>query len=173
MSKIGFYTGLCWSASFILAMLSLTQPAWGFAGNFLGVLSIWVAGVQLRALQAQLPTGQELWGVRHRWHKSLQVQLLAALLCTFVQYLYFRFFDNGRMLTALTEVYTDPTYTEVLKQTMPELKPQEVLDVISQITLTDLTMNFLIANSFLAILLSLPTAFVARLKKNNTNTPNK
>lgn len=165
MSKIGFFTGLCWSASFILAMFSLTQPAWGFAGNILGVLSIWVAGVQLRNMQAQLPSGTEPWGVRQRWHKSLVAQLLAALLCTFVQYIYFRYIDNGRLLTALTLVYTDPTYTDTLIQAMPDFKPQEVLDAISKITLQDLVLNFLVMNSFIALLLSLPTAFVARERK--------
>ena len=89
ISRIGFFTGLCWSASFVLAMLSLTQPSWGFAGNLLGVLSIWVAGVQLRAMQMSIPKEESHWGVRQRWHKSLQVQLLAALFCTFVQYVYF------------------------------------------------------------------------------------
>lgn len=165
ISKIGFYTGLCWSASFLLAMLSLTQPAWGFAGNLLGVLSIWVAGVQLRAAQESMPKEEEPWGVRHRWHKSLQVQLLAALLCTFVQYMYFRHVDNGRMLTALTEVYTNPEYTELMKQAVPEYKPQDVLDLLSQITLRDLAINFLVLNSFLAIVLSIPTAFVAAVRK--------
>ena len=165
ISKIGFYTGLCWSASFLLAMLSLTQPAWGFAGNLLGVLSIWVAGVQLRAAQESMPKEEESWGVRHRWHKSLQVQLLAALLCTFVQYMYFRYVDNGRMLTALTEVYTNPEYTELMKQAVPEYKPQDVLDLLSQITLRDLAINFLVLNSFLAIVLSIPTAFVAAVRK--------
>lgn len=165
ISKIGFYTGLCWSASFLLAMLSLTQPAWGFAGNLLGVLSIWVAGVQLRAAQASMPKEEEPWGVRHRWHKSLQVHLLAALLCTFVQYMYFRYVDNGRMLTALTEVYTNPEYTELMKQAVPGYKPQDVLDLLSQITLRDLAINFLVLNSFLAIVLSIPTAFVAAVRK--------
>ena len=165
ISRIGFFTGLCWSASFVLAMLSLTQPSWGFAGNLLGVLSIWVAGVQLRAMQMSIPKEESHWGVRQRWHKSLQVQLLAALFCTFVQYVYFRYVDNGRMLTALTEVYTNPQYTDLLKQSMPEFKPQDILDVFSQITLTDLTINFLLVNSFLAIVLSLPTAFVARSRK--------
>lgn len=165
ISKIGFFTGLCWSASFILAMLSLTNPSWGFAGNFLGVLSIWVAGVQLRAAQMPLATDNQLWGVRQRWHKSLQVQLLAGLLCTFMQYVYFRFFDNGRMLTVLTEVYTSPEYTELIKEAVPDFTPQQVLEMLSQISLTELALNFLIINAFLAIVLSIPTAFVARLKK--------
>ena len=165
ISKIGFYTGLCWSASFILAMLSLTQPAWGFAGNFLGVLSIWVEGVQLRAAQTSMPKDEAYWGVRQRWHKSLQVQLLAALVCTFAQYIYFRYVDNGRMLTVLTEVYTNPEFAELMKQAMPEYKPQDILDMLSQITLRDLAINFMLMNSFLAIVLSLPTAFVARLRK--------
>ena len=119
----------------------------------------------MRAAQASMPKEETPWGVRQRWHKSLQVQLLAALVCTFVQYIYFRYVDNGRMLTVLTEVYTNPEYTELMKQAMPEYKPQDVLNLLSQITLRDLAVNFMLMNSFLAIVLSLPTAFVARFRK--------
>ena len=69
------------------------------------------------------------------------------------------------MLTVLTEVYTNPEYTELMKQAMPKYKPQDVLNLLSQITLRDLAINFMLMNSFLAILLSLPTAFVARFRK--------
>jgi hypothetical protein len=48
---------------------------------------------------------------------------------------------------------------------MPEYKPQDVLNLLSQITLRDLAINFMLMNSFLAIVLSLPTAFVARFRK--------
>ena len=164
ISKIGFFTGLCWSVSFVLAMLSLTQPVWGFAGNFLGVLSIWGAGVQLRIYQQMSIEKSQVWGIRTRWHKSLIVQLLAAVLCTFVQYLYFRYFDNGRMLTALTELYTNPVYTDAMKEAMPKYNPQEVIDLLSKITFADLTSTFMLMNSLLAIVLSIPTAFVARVK---------
>lgn len=166
MSKIGFYTGLCWSASFILAMFSLTQPAWGFAGNFLGILSIWVAGFQLRTLQTSSSADSHPWGVRKRWHKSLQAQLLAAILCTFVQYMYFRYVDNGRLLTALTEIYSNPLYADAMKQAVPGSDAKEMLALMSQISLTDLTLNFLVFNSFIAIVLSIPTALVAKVKVN-------
>lgn len=164
MSRIGFYTGLCWSASFILAMLSLTQPVWGFAGNLLGIASIWVAGWQLRVWQMKNPDKEHLWGVRQRWHKSLLVQMLAALLCTFVQYLYFRYMDNGEMMSILTELYSNPANVETLKQMVPEYDPKEVVTLLTQITLRDLTFNLLVVNAMLALLLSIPTAFVARYK---------
>lgn len=164
MSRIGFYTGLCWSASFILAMLSLTQPAWGFAGNLLGVASIWVAGWQLRVWQMNNTDKAHLWGVRQRWHKSLLVQMLAALLCTFVQYLYFRYMDNGEMMSILTELYSNPANAETLKQMMPEYDPKEVITLLTQITLRELTINLLVVNAMLALILSIPTAFVAKYK---------
>lgn len=164
MSRIGFYTGLCWSASFILAMLSLTQPVWGFAGNLLGIASIWVAGWQLRVWQMKNTDKDHLWGVRQRWHKSLLVQMLAALLCTFVQYLYFRYMDNGEMMSILTELYSNPANVETLKQMVPEYDPKEVVTLLTQITLRDLTFNLLVVNAMLALVLSIPTAFVARYK---------
>lgn len=163
LSKIGFYTGLCWSASFLFAMLSLRQPALGFAGNLIGVASIWVAGWQLRAMQ--MNDVKEAWGVRSRWHKSLQTQLLAALVCTFVQYAYFQFFDNGAMMQALTEIYTNPINAEALKQMLPEYEPQQVLDMLSTISLKDIVINMLVMNAFLAIILSLPTTVVAKWRK--------
>ena len=52
-----------------------------------------------------------------------------------------------------------------MKQAVPEYKPQDVLDLLSQITLRDLAINFLVLNSFLAIVLSIPTAFVAAVRK--------
>lgn len=162
ISKIGFFTGLCWSASFLIAMYSLTNPAWGFAGNLIGMLSIWVAGVQLRAFQMLLPADAQPWNMSTRWQKSIMVQLLAAVLCTFVQYIYFRFVDGGRLLTIMTETYNNPAFIESMKEIMPEYKPEMVLDMLSQISLTSLTMNFLIINVLLALLLSVPTAFVAR-----------
>lgn len=167
LSKIGFYTGLCWSLSFILVMLSLTQPAWGFAGQLLGIGSIWVAGWQLRMWQAAAvkEDASALWGVRQRWHMSLYAQLLAALLCTCVQYLYFRYVDNGEMLRVMTDVYTNPANAEALKQMMPEFDPKETIAMLSQISLRELTLNFMVMNAFVALMLSLPTAMVARQRK--------
>lgn len=162
MSKIGFYTGLCWSASFLIAMYSLTNPAWGFAGNLIAILSIWVAGVQLRAFQMLLPADAQPWSMGTCWQKSILVQLLAAVLCTFVQYIYFRFVDGGRLLTIMTETYNNPAFIDSMKEIMPEYKPEMILDMLSQISLTTLTMNFLIINVILAFILSIPTAFVAR-----------
>ena len=62
-------------------------------------------------------------------------------------------------------IYTTPEFADLMKQAMPEYKPQDILDMLSQITLRDLAINFMLMNSFLAIVLSLPTAFVARLRK--------
>lgn len=164
MYKIGFYTGLCWSASFLLAMLSLTQPVFGLTGNLVGLASILVAGWMLRAMQMTDSADAQPWGVHRRWRMSLHVQMLAAVLCLFVQYMYFRYVDNGRFLTSLADIYYSPQYSEMMQQLMPDSKPQDVLDAFSKITLNELALNFFVVTSFLAIILSIPTAIVARVK---------
>ena len=68
------------------------------------------------------------------------------------------------MLTSMTEIYSDPANIEALKQMVPDYKPEDMIAMLSQITFSQLTLNFLVINSFLAIVLSLPTAFVARVK---------
>ncbi len=161
--KVGFYTGLCWSGSFLLAMFSLSQPMFGLTGNLLGLASIWVAGWMLRKVQAE-DHASEPWGVSQRWRMSLKAQMLAAVLCLFVQYMYFRYIDNGHFLSAAIEMYSQPEYAEMLQQMAPGSKPQDILDAFSAIPLNLLALNFLLINSLFAIVLSIPTAFVARMK---------
>lgn len=164
MYKIGFYTGLCWSASFLLAMLSLTQPVFGLTGNLVGLASILVAGWLLRAMQMTDDADAQPWGVHRRWRMSLQAQMLAAVLCLFVQYMYFRYVDNGHFMASLVDIYSNPQYGEMMQQLVPGSKPQEVLDTFYKITLNELALNFFVINSFFAIILSIPTAIVARVK---------
>lgn len=164
MYKIGFYTGLCWSASFLLAMLSLKQPALGFTGNLLGLASFLVAGWQLRAMQMNDVDAQP-WGVHRRWRMSLQAQMLAAVLCLFVQYMYFRYVDNGLFMTALADMYDNPQTAELMQQMMPgKNSKQMLLEQLSQLTLNQLAVNFMLVNAMFAIILSIPTAIVARVK---------
>lgn len=162
--KIGFYTGLCWSASFLLAMLSLTQPVFGLTGNIVGLASIFVAGWLLRAMQMTDDAGAQPWAVHRRWRMALRAQMLAAVLCLFVQYMYFRYADNGRFMASMAKMYENPQYSEMMRQLVPGSSPQGVLDMFSQITLNDLALNFMVINAFLAIILSIPTAFVARVR---------
>ena len=154
MSKIGFYTGICWSISFLISAYSMSHPGWGFAGEILGLLSVWVAGVQLRML--------DIHGIRRRWHKSLTVQLLAAVLCTFVQYIFFRYVDGGRFMQAILDFYANPENRAIIEQQYPGIDVHEVLKSFSTIEISQLVMSFLIMNSLIAVLLSIPTMIVSR-----------
>ncbi|MBO7347838.1 MAG: DUF4199 domain-containing protein [Bacteroidaceae bacterium] len=154
MSRIGFFTGICWSISFLITAYSLGKPGMGLAGEIIGLMSIWVAGIQLRT--------QNIRGTRRRWHRSLAVQLLAAVLCTFVQYIFFRYMDGGTFVQTILDFYGNPENKAVIEQQYPGVNVQEVLSAFSTIELSQLIMSFLIMNSLIAILLSIPTMFVAR-----------
>lgn len=126
----------------------------GLAGEIIGLMSIWVAGMQLRT--------HNLQGIRLRWHRSLMVQLLAAVLCTFVQYIYFRYMDGGTFVQTIFDFYSNPENKAVIEQQYPGVNVQEVLKALCTIELSQLIMSFLIMNSLIAVLLSIPTMFVAR-----------
>ncbi len=126
----------------------------GLAGEIIGLMSIWVAGMQLRT--------HNLQGIRQRWHRSLMVQLLAAVLCTFVQYIYFRYMDGGTFVQTIFDFYSNPENKAVIEQQYPGVNVQEVLKALCTIELSQLIMSFLIMNSLIAVLLSIPTMFVAR-----------
>lgn len=162
MSRIGFYTGVCWSISFLITAYSIGKPGLGLAGEIVGLLSIWVAGIQLRA--------HEIQGIRRRWHRSLAVQLLAAVLCTFVQYIFFRYMDGGAFVQTILDFYGNPENKALIEHQYPGVNVQEVLDSFRNIELSQLIMSFLIMNSLIAILLSIPTMFVARPRPGQKTT---
>ena len=138
----------------MITAYSLGKPGMGLAGEIIGLMSIWVAGMQLRT--------HNLQGIRQRWHRSLMVQLLAAVLCTFVQYIYFRYMDGGTFVQTIFDFYSNPENKAVIEQQYPGVNVQEVLKALCTIELSQLIMSFLIMNSLIAVLLSIPTMFVAR-----------
>lgn len=162
IQKIGLYTGLVWSGSFIFTMLSLTQPGWGFAGNLLGIATIWVAGIQLRNIQ------DTPWSLHQRWRKSLSVHALAALLCTFVQLIYLRFIDGGTMVDSIVRLYQTPDIADAIKKSMPDFDIEQTIGLLNNITLSELMGQMLMMNAFFAILLSIPTAVVAKVRNDRT-----
>lgn len=70
--------------------------------------------------------------------------------------------DGGTFVQTILDFYGNPENKAVIEQQYPGVNVQEVLSAFSTIELSQLIMSFLIMNSLIAILLSIPTMFVAR-----------
>lgn len=70
--------------------------------------------------------------------------------------------DGGTFVQTIFDFYSNPENKAVIEQQYPGVNVQEVLKALCTIELSQLIMSFLIMNSLIAVLLSIPTMFVAR-----------
>ena len=68
------------------------------------------------------------------------------------------------MMTALTNLYSNPEYASLMSENIKDYDPSLVISTLQNMTLGQLTMEFLILNSFIALVLSLPTMLVAKTR---------
>ena len=90
--------GIMWSASFLCAMYGTKLPLLSMLGTALGIISIYMLYKQLTNYRRFFPST----GWLHVFCLSLLTCLLAGLLTDGVQYLYFAFLDQGRMLSVMS-----------------------------------------------------------------------
>lgn len=70
--------------------------------------------------------------------------------------------DGGKFMQAILDFYDNPENKAIIEHQYPGIDVQEVLQSFRTIELSQLVMSFLIMNSLVAVLLSIPTMIVAR-----------
>ncbi|MCR5574994.1 MAG: DUF4199 domain-containing protein [Bacteroidaceae bacterium] len=150
--------GIMWSASFLCAMYGTKLPLLSMLGTALGIISIYMLYKQLTNYRRFFPST----GWLHVFRLSLLTCLLAGLLTDGVQYLYFAFLDQGRMLSVMSAAMQSEEYREVWKQLMPETDLKEVQEQIQSLTVRDIMLQMVIYNAFLAPVVALLAALPSR-----------
>ena len=147
--------GLMWAASFLCTMYGTERPLLSMLSTALSLFSIYILFKQLTNFRRVLPDAG--WGMAFRL--SLVTCLLAGLLTDAVQYAYFAWFDNGRMLSLIAESMQSEAYVETWKRLMPEQNIAEMQAMVQSMTVRDIMQMLILYN----ILLSVPIALVAAL----------
>lgn len=146
--------GIMWAASFLCTMYGYDRPVLSMLSSALGVISIFLLYKQLTNYRRLFPSTSWL----HVLRLSFVACLLAGLLTDAVQYLYFLFLDNGRLLSLLSTTMQSEEYREAWQQIMPEANLEEIQKMIQQMTVRDIMMQLATYNIMLALPLSLLAA---------------
>ena len=146
--------GIMWAASFLCTMYGYDRPVLSMLSSALGVISIFLLYKQLTNYRRLFPSTSWL----HVLRLSFVACLLAGLLIDAVQYLYFLFLDNGRLLSLLSTTMQSEEYREAWQQIMPEANLEEIQKMIQQMTVRDIMMQLATYNIMLALPLSLLAA---------------
>lgn len=170
--QYGLIVGLMWVLSFACFIFGLNKPLIGNLALLFGLLSIFVCEKLVRNFRY---TVQEL-RFPAVWRMSLMIYFYASLIMAMAQFIYFRFIDNGLLQEAYSEVLQRPEAITMLQQMMPDedisTVTEQALAMLGSITPAQMTGEFLIYNLFLGLMLSIPTAVLAKMgRKDPSNNP--
>ncbi len=152
----GLRAGVWWSGSFLCTVLAFRYPVLGNVGLLIGLLSVWRVGYLIKKYNWE--TGNTGW--LRTWWMSFLTYIFCALVTTLVQYLWFRFYDNGMLAHEMELMLQVDAYRETLER-MHSADMDSMRAALTNPSL--LTYSFLTVNISLALVLSLPTMVLARI----------
>jgi hypothetical protein len=154
----GAILGLVWILSFAATILSPQTPF----GNLLALATPVIVGWRLckfrdGALERQI-------SFRRGFAYSVYTFFYASILFALAQYIYFRYIDNGMLVTMFqqTEKMMETAFKSQQKS-MTEIK--EAADMMRSYSPIQLTFLFLMQNLFIGLILSFPIAAVCKRVK--------
>jgi len=147
--------GLMWSASFLCTMYGTERPFLSMLSTVLAIISIYMLYKQLTNYYRLYPSVSWL----HILRLSFVTCLLAGLLTDMVQYAYFLWLDNGRLLSILGTSMQNEEYREAWKKMMPEVDLNEMQKLVQSMTVRDIVLQM----AFYNIILALPASLLAAL----------
>ena len=147
--------GLMWSASFLCTMYGTERPFLSMLSTVLAIISIYMLYKQLTNYYRLYPSVSWL----HILRLSFLTCLLAGLLTDMVQYAYFLWLDNGRLLSILGTSLQNEEYREAWKKMMPEVDLNEMQKMVQSMTVRDIVLQL----AFYNVILALPASLLAAL----------
>ena len=147
--------GLMWSASFLCTMYGTERPFLSMLSTVLAIISIYMLYKQLTNYYRLYPSVSWL----HILRLSFVTCLLAGLLTDMVQYAYFLWLDNGRLLSILETSMQNEEYREAWKKMMPEVDLNEMQKLVQSMTVRDIVLQL----AFYNVILALPASLLAAL----------
>ncbi|MCD7722306.1 MAG: DUF4199 domain-containing protein [Prevotellaceae bacterium] len=152
----GLRAALWWSGSFLCTVLAFRYPVLGNVGLLIGLLSVWRVGYLIKKYNWE--TGNTGW--LRTWWMSFLTYIFCALVTTLVQYIWFRFYDNGMLAHELELMLQVDAYRETLER----VGTADIDTMTAALgNLSMLTYGFLTVNISLGFILSFPTMVFARM----------
>lgn len=157
--EYGVVVGLLCSASFLCTMYGASSILLAQVSNVLALIAVYVAGRLIRSFRtnvASLTFGRTCY-------MALLTYLFAILLTALVQYVYFAYFDQGRLMTQIDHLLSMPEYRQWLEQFAQGGDIDSLLDGVLQTMRNPVSMTFQLMwlNCLLALLAIVPTALIA------------
>ncbi|MCM1078010.1 MAG: DUF4199 domain-containing protein [Bacteroidales bacterium] len=165
----GTAMGLLWIASFACFVGSISEPYLSFFFNFTIILIPFLAASFVRYYRDRILGG--ILSFRRAYCYSLLLFFYATLLLAIVQWGYFEFLDNGRMLGSMVTTVNSPEFVPALEAyNVSKEEVLEQLNILSETRPIDFAFTFMWMNIFFGAVLSW---FIALFTKRSTPRGNR
>lgn len=161
--RYGTIMGIFWTLKFILFPLGMQRPLLLMA-FFLLTLIVPVVGFFL-ARQYRDRECEGILSFSRAFLFTSFMYMFAALFVTIAHYIYFRYMDNGYIVSCYQDMLTQVTTkaTGELKESMDQF--QQALDIISTLSPLEISIQLITQNIFYCTLIALPTALLVKREK--------
>ena len=161
--RYGTIMGIFWTLKFILFPLGMQRPLLLMA-FFLLTLIVPVVGFFL-ARQYRDRECEGILSFSRAFLFTSFMYMFAALFVTIAHYIYFRYMDNGYIVSCYQDMLTQVTTTATgeFKESMDQF--QQALDIISTLSPLEISIQLITQNIFYCTLIALPTALLVKREK--------
>lgn len=166
--NFGTYMGIFWILKFGLFPLGMTTPFLSFVFLML-TIAVPVLGFHYARVYRDRYCGGGI-GFGQAFVFTWMMYLFASLLTALAHYIYFAYIDNGFILN-----HCEAQIVSIEQSGLPDIEEmvkllKESLANLKSLNAIDITMQLLSQNSFMAILIAIPTAlFVTKKAPQQTN----
>lgn len=168
-AQYGAIIGLMWIVSFAFYIVGLTRPLLGNIALLVGILSVVAAGFLIRKFRHEVSPLR----FAQSWWMGILIYMYAALLMAVAQFVYFRYIDNGLMVSTYSTVMQQPEAIAMMQSMLPgedvSQTTTEIVELLQSITPIQFTFEFLIYNLILGFILAIPTAWIGLSGKKPLN----
>ena len=155
----GVWLAALWTVSFVCFIGNFVNPLLGLLAFAIGAASLAFATLRLKRFRDDVRQGNlSFWGAFG--YSALQY-LHAALLFAAMQFIYFRFIDNGFMMTHYQRIVQQPEFISMMNTY--GLTAQDisiVMENLNALRPVDIALQFFTTNVMMGLVLSLPAALV-------------
>ena len=158
--RYGTVMGIFWTLKFVLFPLGMQSPLLLMA-FFLLTLIVPVAGFFLARQYRDRECGGVLTFSRAFLFTSF-MYLFAALFVTIAHYIYFRYMDNGLIISTYQDMLNQMNgmATAEMKASLDQF--QQALDIIATLSPLEISIQLITQNVFYCTIIALPTALLVR-----------
>ena len=163
--RYGTLMGIFWTLKFALFPMGMEMPILLVGFFLLTIIGVPVLGFRF----AQQYRNRECQGTisfSRAFLFTAFMYMFAALFATIAHYIYFRYMDNGLIVSTYQDMLTqmaDVATTDDMKASLDQF--QQALDIISGLTPLEISIQLITQNIFYCTLLALPTALLVKRNK--------